>query len=126
MRNQMQTIRSINGMVMGRINKELKEICLLDQVYVKAEDGKKQAAGWQIRRERCERKTMQRSRSKVLFVGRPARESRREKRTLLRKSQNRWQEIERILNPKYIYNEVSETRGNNTHGFCLNCEMIRR
>lgn len=30
----------INGMVMGRINKELKEICLLDQVYVKAEDGK--------------------------------------------------------------------------------------
>jgi elongation factor Ts len=27
-------------MVMGRINKELKEICLLDQVYVKAEDGK--------------------------------------------------------------------------------------
>ena len=30
----------LNGMVMGRINKELKEICLLDQVYVKAEDGK--------------------------------------------------------------------------------------
>ncbi len=30
----------INGMVMGRINKELKEICLLDQVFVKAEDGK--------------------------------------------------------------------------------------
>ncbi|MDD2981086.1 MAG: translation elongation factor Ts, partial [Hespellia sp.] len=30
----------INGMVMGRVNKELKEICLLDQVYVKAEDGK--------------------------------------------------------------------------------------
>ena len=30
----------INGMVMGRINKELKEVCLLDQVYVKAEDGK--------------------------------------------------------------------------------------
>ena len=27
-------------MVMGRINKQLKEICLLDQVYVKAEDGK--------------------------------------------------------------------------------------
>ena len=32
--------KSLNGMVMGRINKELKEICLLDQVYVKAEDGK--------------------------------------------------------------------------------------
>lgn len=30
----------IAGMVMGRINKQLKEICLLDQVYVKAEDGK--------------------------------------------------------------------------------------
>jgi elongation factor Ts len=30
----------IQGIVMGRINKELKEICLLDQVYVKAEDGK--------------------------------------------------------------------------------------
>ena len=24
----------------GRINKELKDICLVDQVYVKAEDGK--------------------------------------------------------------------------------------
>ncbi len=30
----------IEGMVNGRINKELKEICLVDQVYVKAEDGK--------------------------------------------------------------------------------------
>jgi elongation factor Ts len=30
----------IQGMITGRINKELKEICLLDQVYVKAEDGK--------------------------------------------------------------------------------------
>lgn len=30
----------IKGMVTGRINKELKEICLMDQVYVKAEDGK--------------------------------------------------------------------------------------
>ena len=30
----------IPGMISGRINKELKEICLLDQVYVKAEDGK--------------------------------------------------------------------------------------
>ena len=27
-------------MIQGRINKELKEICLLDQTYVKAEDGK--------------------------------------------------------------------------------------
>ena len=30
----------IAGMVQGRIKKELKEVCLLDQVYVKAEDGK--------------------------------------------------------------------------------------
>ena len=30
----------IQGMIQGRIKKELKEICLLDQVYVKAEDGK--------------------------------------------------------------------------------------
>ena len=29
----------INGIVMGRLNKELSEICLMDQVYVKAEDG---------------------------------------------------------------------------------------
>ena len=29
-----------NGMVMGRMNKELAEICLQDQVYVKAEDCK--------------------------------------------------------------------------------------
>lgn len=34
----------IEGMVMGRINKQLKEICLLDQVYVKAEDGKQTVA----------------------------------------------------------------------------------
>ena len=30
----------LSGIVMGRLNKELSEICLLDQVYVKAEDGK--------------------------------------------------------------------------------------
>ncbi len=30
----------IVGMVKGRINKQLKETCLMDQVYVKAEDGK--------------------------------------------------------------------------------------
>ena len=34
----------INGAVQGRLNKELKEICLLDQVYVKAEDGKQTVA----------------------------------------------------------------------------------
>ena len=31
-------------MIQGRINKELKEICLLDQAYVKAEDGKQSVA----------------------------------------------------------------------------------
>ena len=36
----------ISGMVMGRIKKELKEICLLDQVYVKAEDGKQSVAAY--------------------------------------------------------------------------------
>ncbi len=34
----------IEGMIKGRINKELKEICLMDQVYVKAEDGKQTVA----------------------------------------------------------------------------------
>ncbi|MBQ9064318.1 MAG: elongation factor Ts [Blautia sp.] len=34
----------IDGMINGRINKELKEICLMDQVYVKAEDGKQTVA----------------------------------------------------------------------------------
>ena len=34
----------IEGMIKGRLNKELKEICLLDQVYVKAEDGKQSVA----------------------------------------------------------------------------------
>jgi len=34
----------IQGMVTGRINKQMKEICLLDQVYVKAEDGKQSVA----------------------------------------------------------------------------------
>lgn len=34
----------INGMIEGRVNKELKEICLVDQVYVKAEDGKQTVA----------------------------------------------------------------------------------
>ena len=34
----------INGAVIGRLNKELKEVCLLEQVYVKAEDGKQTVA----------------------------------------------------------------------------------
>ena len=34
------------GMIQGRIKKELKEVCLLDQVYVKAEDGKQSVKGY--------------------------------------------------------------------------------
>ena len=34
----------IEGMIKGRINKELKDICLVDQIYVKAEDGKQTVA----------------------------------------------------------------------------------
>ena len=34
----------IEGAVVGRLNKELKEVCLLEQVYVKAEDGKQNVA----------------------------------------------------------------------------------
>ena len=34
----------IEGAVTGRLNKELKEVCLLEQVYVKAEDGKQTVA----------------------------------------------------------------------------------
>ena len=34
----------INGMIEGRVSKELKEICLMDQIYVKAEDGKQTVA----------------------------------------------------------------------------------
>lgn len=35
-----------NGLVEGRVSKQLKEICLLDQVYVKAEDGKQTVAAY--------------------------------------------------------------------------------
>ena len=33
-----------NGLVEGRVSKQLKEICLMDQTYVKAEDGKQSVA----------------------------------------------------------------------------------
>ena len=75
----------INGMVMGRINKELKEICLLDQVYVKAEDGKQSVA-----KKKLLRQTAQRSQSNLLYVSRQVKVSKRKKRTSLRKLQNRW------------------------------------
>ena len=34
----------IEGAIVGRLNKELKEVCLLEQAYVKAEDGKQTVA----------------------------------------------------------------------------------
>ena len=34
----------IKGIIEGRLSKEMKDICLLDQVYVKAEDGKQNVA----------------------------------------------------------------------------------
>jgi elongation factor Ts len=38
------TDKIFGGLVEGRVSKQLKEICLLDQVYVKAEDGKQSVA----------------------------------------------------------------------------------
>ena len=35
-----------NGAIEGRVSKQLKEICLLDQAYVKAEDGKQTVAAY--------------------------------------------------------------------------------
>ena len=49
----------IDGMIQGRIKKELKEICLLDQVYVKAEDGKQSVAA--VCRFMLQKQTVQRS-----------------------------------------------------------------
>ena len=36
--------KMFNGLVEGRVSKQLKEICLLEQTYVKAEDGKQSVA----------------------------------------------------------------------------------
>ncbi len=43
----------VEGAIMGRLNKELKEVCLLDQIYVKAEDGKQTVSQYiaQVARE---------------------------------------------------------------------------
>ena len=43
-KNASKPANIIEKMIVGRLNKELKEVCLLDQAYVKAEDGK-QAVG---------------------------------------------------------------------------------
>ena len=65
-------------MIAGRIKKELKEICLLDQVYVKAEDGK-QSVGNYI--AQVTKRTALRLQSKASFVTRPRR-NREERREL--------------------------------------------
>lgn len=44
-RNGMRRMK-IKGLVEGRVNKELKETVLLDQVYVKAEDGKQSVGAY--------------------------------------------------------------------------------
>ena len=53
----------IQGMIQGRINKEMKEICLLDQVYVKAEDGKQSVAQYvaQVAKEPTAQRSLLRS-----------------------------------------------------------------
>ena len=38
--------KMFNGAIEGRVSKQLKDICLLDQVYVKAEDGKQTVAAY--------------------------------------------------------------------------------
>ena len=50
----------IQGMISGRINKEMKEICLLDQVYVKAEDGKQSVAKYKVAKENGANMTVKR------------------------------------------------------------------
>ena len=35
-----------NGAIEGRVSKQLRDICLLDQTYVKAEDGKQTVAAY--------------------------------------------------------------------------------
>ena len=76
-------------MISGRINKELKEICLLDQVYVKAEDGKQSVAKYVA--ASCKSKWCKRSPSKASFVTRPVKVSKRKKKILQQKLQNRWE-----------------------------------
>ncbi len=53
----------IDGMIQGRIRKEFKEICFVDQAYVKAEDGK-QSVGKYVQ-EGSKRQITQTSQSKV-------------------------------------------------------------
>ena len=75
-------------MIQGRINKELKEICLLDQTYVKAEDGKQSVAQYvaQVAKETGASITV-----KGFVRFETGRALRRKKRTLQRKLQSRWE-----------------------------------
>ena len=70
-------------MITGRINKELKEICLLDQVYVKAEDGKQSVAKYveQVAKENSAKIAV----IKDLFVSKLEKVSKRKKKTLQKK-----------------------------------------
>ena len=77
----------IEGMITGRIKKELKEICLLDQTYVKAEDGKQSVAKYV---EQVAKENGAKIQIKASFATRQAMVLRRKKRTSLRKLQNRW------------------------------------
>ena len=43
-RDAITSDKIFNGLVEGRVSKQLKDICLMDQVYVKAEDGKQSVA----------------------------------------------------------------------------------
>ncbi|MCQ2495002.1 MAG: translation elongation factor Ts [Lachnospiraceae bacterium] len=45
-KENISTDKIFAGLVEGRISKQLKEICLMDQVYVKAEDGKQTVAAY--------------------------------------------------------------------------------
>ena len=45
-RDAITSDKIFHGLVEGRVSKQLKEICLLDQVYVKAEDGKQTVAAY--------------------------------------------------------------------------------
>ena len=65
-------------MITGRIKKELKEICLLDQIYVKAEDGKQSVGNYVAQ---VTKKTALRSQSKA-FSLRDRRRNREERREL--------------------------------------------
>ena len=63
------------GMVQGRLNKELKDICLLDQTYIKAEDGKERALLSMLKK--LLRLTAQTSRLRATFVLKQAKVSKR-------------------------------------------------